>query len=126
MPWCGLMWPDATPVSLAESEACLRYINGKGRALLFEDFQVSPIPNRPGWKVFGESEIVGSGVLRMAPGVKMVAGDSAWSDYLVESVVMLKDTTGKAGLMLRVNDPGLGKDEFHGYYVEFTRRRCIL
>jgi len=39
MPWCGLMWPDCTPVSLAEAEAIHRYVTGEKRALFFEDFQ---------------------------------------------------------------------------------------
>ena len=37
VPWCGLLWPDATPVSLAEAEAVRRYVTGKGRALFFDD-----------------------------------------------------------------------------------------
>jgi len=126
IPWCGLLWPDATPISLAESEASLRYTNGKGRALFFEDFQYAPVPQQPDWKVFGDSDSDGSGVLRVSRGVKMVTGDPKWKDYIVESVVMLKDTTGNAGMMLRVNDPGPGKDEFHGYYVGFDTKTLFL
>ena len=47
MPWCGLMWPDATPVSLAEAEAIRRWTTGQRRALLFDDFQDSPPPAAP-------------------------------------------------------------------------------
>jgi hypothetical protein len=126
MPWCGLMWPDATPVSLAESEACLRYTTGKGRALLYEDFQDIPIEQIPGWKVYGESERVGSGVLKISPGVKMITGDPNWKDCLVESVAMLKDTSSSAELMFRVSDLGPGKDEFHGYYVRFNTKKLSL
>jgi len=28
VPWCGLMWPDCTPVSLAEAEAVRSYVTG--------------------------------------------------------------------------------------------------
>ena len=126
MPWCGLMWPDATPVSLAESEASLRYTKGKGRALFFENFQDAPVLNRPGWNVFGDNDIDSSGVLRVPAGVKMVAGDPKWKDFVVEGVVMLRDATGTAGLILRVNDPGPGKDEFLGYYVGFDTETLYL
>ena len=30
IPWCGLMWPDCTPVSLAEAEAIRRYAERGG------------------------------------------------------------------------------------------------
>ena len=122
VPWCGLLWPDATPVSLAESEACLRYATGKGRALFFDDFQDAPAQDRPGWKTFGGGEAQGSGVLKLAAGVKMVAGDPKWGDYVLEAVVMLKGDTGNAGLILRVNDPGPGNDRFRGYYVGFDTK----
>ncbi len=126
IPWCGLMWPDATPVSLAESEASLRYTTGKGRALFFENFQYNPIPQRSNWKEFGVTETIGSGVLSVASGTKMVAGDPKWKDYIIEGVVMLKDTTGNAGLIFRVNNPGQGKDEFIGYYVGFNMKTLYL
>jgi len=126
IPWCGLMWPDATPVSLAESEASLRYTTGKGRALFFENFQNIQIPQLTEWKVFGENVSVGSGVLTVSSGIKMVVGDTKWKDYILESVVMLKDTTGNAGLLIRVNDPGLGKDEFKGYYIGFNTKTLFL
>ena len=29
IPWCGLMWPDATPVSLAEAEAIRHHVTGE-------------------------------------------------------------------------------------------------
>ncbi|MHC4198612.1 MAG: family 16 glycoside hydrolase [Planctomycetota bacterium] len=126
VPWCGMLWPDATPVSLAESEACLRYATGKGRALFFDDFQDAPVVERPGWKTFGGGEAAGSGVLRLAPGVKMVAGDPKWTDYVLEAVVMLKADSGNAGLILRVNDPGAGNDRFRGYYVGFDTKTLYL
>ena len=55
-PWCGLMWPDATPVSLAEAEAIRRYMTGKRKALFFDDFQDVLPATRTGWDAFGRSE----------------------------------------------------------------------
>ena len=42
IPWCGLMWPDCTPVSLAEAEAVRHYTTGRRRAMFFDDFQDAP------------------------------------------------------------------------------------
>jgi len=123
MPWCGLMWPDATPVSLAESEASLRYTTGQGRALFFDDFQDSRFPQRPGWKVSGNTP----GVLRVSPGPRMVTGDPEWNDYLVESLVMLKDSTCSALLMVRLNYPQAGNTKSGGhYYVGFDTKTLYL
>lgn len=126
IPWCGLLWPEGTPVSLAESEACLRYATGKGRALFFDDFQDAPAQDRPGWKAFGSGTAGGSGVLKLGAGVKMVAGDPKWTDYVLEGVVMLKGDAGNAGLIFRVNDPKPGKDRFRGYYVGFDTKTLYL
>ncbi len=49
IPWCGLLWPDGSPFSLAEVEAIRHYTTGERRALLYEDFQ-APAPDLPrGW-----------------------------------------------------------------------------
>ena len=81
LPWCGLLWPDSTPVSLAEAEAVRRYTTGERRALLYEDFQ-SPPPQStwPGWTTYGTPEGKGSSVLRLDGNRKMVAGDPALLD----------------------------------------------
>ncbi|NQT38392.1 MAG: DUF1080 domain-containing protein, partial [Planctomycetes bacterium] len=127
IPWCGLMWPDATPVSLAEAEAIHRYTTGRKRALFFDDFQDNPpIPQRPGWTQYGSIGAGGSGVLTLRPGMKMIAGDPQWDDYVLEAVVMLQDTTSNAGLLLRVNKPGPGRDELHGYYVGLDTKKLYL
>jgi len=126
IPWCGLMWPDGTPVSLAEAEAIRRYTTGKRRALLFDDFQdAPPAPQRPGWKAYGNVGS-GSGVLALPAGVKMIAGDPDWTDYLLEGVVMLKQEGGNAGLVFRVNDPGPGYDQMRGYYVGLDTKKLYL
>ncbi len=123
VPWCGLMWPDATPVSLAEAEAIRRYTTGEKQALFFDDFQdVAPVA-RAGWDAFGGSD---SGVLKLSSGTKMITGDPKWTDYLVEAVVMLKEDRGNAGLVFRVNNPGNRSDEMLGYYVGFDTNKLYL
>ncbi len=127
VPWCGLMWPDATPVSLAEAEAVRSYVTGRRRALFFDDFQDAPPPPiRAGWTAYGAAGTKGSGVLAISPGVKMIAGDTKWTDYVLEGVVMLKGEGGNAGLLFRVNDPGPGFDQMRGYYVGFDTKRLYL
>lgn len=128
VPWCGLMWPDATPVSLAEAETVRRYATGQTRALFFDDFQdVPPPPRRPGWTTFGAPDQVNSGYLALNPVMKMVAGDPKWTDYVLEGRVMLKSAEGgNAGLIFRVNDPGPGHDEMRGYYVGLDKKNLYL
>ena len=127
VPWCGLMWPDATPVSLAEAEAIRRWTTGKSQAMFFDDFQAVPLPpTRPGWKAYGESVAMGSNVLTLTPGMKMIAGDPEWEDYVLEAVVMLQGESGNAGLVFRANDPGEGHDEMRGYYVGLDTKKLYL
>lgn len=127
IPWCGLLWPDGTPVSLAEAEAVRRYTTGQARAMFFDDFYDRPlVPDRPGWKKCGAAARDGSGVLQLPPDVKMIAGDTAWTDYVAEAVVMLQGTGGNAGLVFRVNDPTDAGDGMRGYYVGFDTRKLYL
>ncbi len=135
IPWCGLMWPDAAPVSLAESEACLRYATGKGRAMFLDDFNPGspagrpPRPARPGWSRYGPGEGRGgslSGWLELGPHEKHIAGRAQWTDYVVEAKVMLKGEKANAGLVFRVNDPGDGMDRMRGYYAGFDTKTLYL
>ena len=128
VPWCGLMWPDATPVSLAEAEAVRRYATGRRRAMFFDDFQdAPPLPSRPGWTTYGRGGQGGSGYLALEPGMKMVGGDAKWTDYVLEGRVMLKaESRGNAGLLFRVNDAGPGYDQMRGYYVGLDTRKLTL
>ncbi len=128
MPWCGLMWPDATPVSLAEAEAVRHYVTGQSQALLFDDFQdAPPWPDVPGWTTHGGPGQGGSGVLAVEPGTKRVAGNVTWTDYVLESCVMLKaESQGNAGLIFRVNEAGPGPDQMRGYYVGFDAAKLYL
>ncbi|MFH1920386.1 MAG: family 16 glycoside hydrolase [Planctomycetota bacterium] len=129
IPWCGLLWPDGTPVSLAEAEAIRHYTTGQERALFFDDFQLQDtprVPDHPGWKAYGSLAPGGSGVLKVEPGMKMIAGDTGWTDYVVEAVVMLKEGDGNAGLVFRVNDPGPRHDQMRGYYVGLDTEKLYL
>ncbi|MCP4452046.1 MAG: DUF1080 domain-containing protein [Planctomycetes bacterium] len=128
VPWCGLMWPDATPVSLAEAEAVRRYVTGQSQALFFDDFQEAPSPlTRPGWTTHGGVGRGGSGILQVESGMKMVTGDTAWTDYIFEGCVMLRsESRGNAGLIFRVNDAGPGPDQMRGYYVGLDTAKLYL
>jgi len=127
IPWCGLMWPDATPVSLAEAEAVRRYTTGERRALLFDDFQdAPPVDARPGWTTYGSIAPGASGVMKLDGNMKQIAGDEKWTDYLLEAVVMLRGESGNAGLVFRVNSPGPGYDQMRGYYVGFDAKTLHL
>jgi len=127
VPWCGLMWPDATPVSLAESEACLKYVTGKNNAMFYDNFQDSPSARgRAGWRTYGSAGANASGVLKVASGTKQITGAAAWKDYVLEGVVMLKGDKGNAGLIFRVNKPGDGHDQMQGYYVGFNTKKLYL
>ena len=128
VPWCGLMWPDATPVSLAEAEAIRSYVTGRTRATFFDDFQdAPPPPSRRGWTAYAKSNLSDGGYLSLEPGCKMIAGDREWTDYVFEGQVMLKsEQRGNAGLVFRVNDAGAGHDQMHGYYVGLDTRKLYL
>jgi len=128
VPWCGLMWPDATPVSLAEAEAVRRYVTGRPRAVFFDDFQdAPPLPDRPGWTTYGRAGQGQSGYLPLGPGMKMIAGDAKWTDYVLEGRMMLKsEERGNAGLIFRASDVGPGYDQMRGYYVGLDTRRLYL
>jgi len=135
IPWCGLLWPDATPVSLAESEACLRYAAGKGRALFFDDFNPTARAaqparaGRPGWTYYGGSGGAGgslSGWFALDAHEKRIAGKTSWSDYVVEAKVMRRGEAGNAGLVFRVNQPGDRADRMRGYYVGFDANTLYL
>jgi DUF1680 family protein len=126
IPWCGLLWPDGTPVSYAEAEAIRRYTTGEQRAWLLEDFQSLIEPQPPGWTQYPSGGGSGSKCLKLSGSQKSVTGDSKWSDYLLEATVMLKEPQGNAGLIFRVNDPGPGADQMRGYYVGFDTKTLYL
>jgi len=128
IPWCGLLWPDCTPVSLAEAEAVRRHVTGKSRALFFEDFERH---SAAAWRPYGNKALAVRNAMTLDPGVKAIAGDEAWTDYVLEGRVVIKPPAkgappGSAGLLLRVSKPGKGLDEMQGYAVTFDRGKLVL
>ncbi|MDR1813769.1 MAG: DUF1080 domain-containing protein, partial [Tannerella sp.] len=132
VPWCGLLWPDATPVSLAEAEAVRRYVTGESQALFYDDFEKSnnTVKQDDKWTIYNAPQH--SGVCNVEADVKQVGGDEAWTDYRLEGRVMLTSEQGNAGLMFRVSQPGDGNkdckaiDDFIGYYVGFDTKKLYL
>jgi hypothetical protein len=127
IPWCGLLWPDCTPVSYAEAESVKSYATGKRQALFFDDFQddATPAPTRAGWTRYG-GQGASAGYMTVPANTKFIAGNAEWSDYTMEVAVMLKGVSGNAGLVLRVNEPGPGNDQMNGYYVGFSVDKLYL
>ena len=111
IPWCGLLWPDATPVSLAEAEAVRRYATGKSQALFFEDFETH---HAEAWKPYGKPNLPVRNAVTLEPDMKAIAGDETWTDYVLEGRVVIQPgeknaQPGNAGLLFRVTDPGVGE-----------------
>jgi len=128
MPWCGLLWPDCTPVSLAEAAAIRRYTTGESEALFFEDFEEH---HARAWRIFGADTVPVRNAATLAPGVKMMAGDDAWTDYTAEGRVLVKPgeksvKSGRAGLLFRVRVSDAGPADLHGYAVMFDSRELVL
>ncbi len=128
IPWCGLLWPDATPVSLAEAEAVRRYTTGESEALFFEDFETH---DARAWKPYGTQVLPVRNAVTLEPGVKAIAGDETWSDYVLEGRVVIRprDTAaapGGAGLLFRVTEPGEDLDDMRGYAVTFNSETLVL
>jgi hypothetical protein len=137
IPWCGLLWSDGTPVSLAEAESVRSYVTGEKRALFFDDFEsrnaesmaaaAKPKVEKCGaWTVYAPFTPAGSGICKQNPNTKMIAGDENWTDYILEGMVMLTEERGNAGLIFRVNRPGMDQDDFNGYYVGFDQKTLYL
>ena len=120
---------------MAEAEAIRRYTTGKSSALLFDDFQSIGYQGEKSkgrskkykdWEVFDGKAINDSRVLKLDANMKMATGDSTWDNYLLEAVVMLKETYGNAGLIFRVEDIQNGQDKLHSYYVGFNSKTLTL
>jgi len=135
IPWCGLLWSDATPVSLAEAEAIRHYVTGETRALFFDDFQsaktAETIRQEKQWTIYEPAS--STNVCQVKSNEKRIAGDVSWKDYVLEGRVMLDDSErGNAGLIFRVNDAGNGRngkaaaDDFTGYYAGFDTKTLYL
>ncbi len=136
IPWCGLMWPDATPISLAEAEICRRYVTGKSQALLFDCFESGD----KAWKLYGTKHMRSNHGMEVPHKTKAVAGDPKWTDYLLEGRVLVTipwkkepkpqygDAEGptSAGLLFRVNKPGDDYQQLRGYSITHTGKQLVL
>jgi hypothetical protein len=139
IPWCGLLWSDCTPVSLAEAEAVRFYVTGEKKALFFDDFSKkrstsAEIPDKfATWRIYSyqDTSHFEPGIGKLQPDMIQVAGDhfkaELWTDYILEGCVMLTEKQGNAGLIFRANDLGHnGVDDFNGYYVGFDTQTLYL
>jgi len=120
IPWCGLLWPDATPVSLAEAETIRRYTTGESRALLLSRFEHSTA----GWTAQGAGKLEAINALNLGPDVTALAGEVDWKDYVVECTVALRpkkrSDAGSAALLVRASTPGGDLTKLKAYAVVFN------
>ncbi|MBC8876041.1 MAG: DUF1080 domain-containing protein [Planctomycetes bacterium] len=128
IPWCGLLWPDATPVSLAEAEAIRRYTTGKSQAMFFEDFENH---SAAGWRAIGDQELPVRNAVTLEPNVQAFTGEESWTDFVLEGRIALRsneedDASGSAGLLFRVTSPEREGDDLRGYEVTFDRNELVL
>lgn len=138
IPWCGMLWPDATPVALADSHACLEYVTGKSEAMFFDNFQYGTGK----WKTYGYKNPRCRHAITVGHEQKIVAGDTSWKDYILEARVLHKihwprkgfkemDYTGiegpsSCGLLFRVNEPGDEYKDLRAYVVNFQSDKKLV
>jgi hypothetical protein len=81
-------------VSYAEAEAVRSYATGEKRALLAEDFAgaKAPVQDPAGWKRYQAGAQTSASRLTLTGQSKLVAGDITWSNYLLETTLMLNPT----------------------------------
>ncbi|WP_127490520.1 family 43 glycosylhydrolase [Paenibacillus glycanilyticus] len=101
----------------------MTFSRGDAVTSLSDDFNDG---NDNGWTRFEGNWSVNSGELDSAGGGvfgKTTIGNERWADYTVESDIKLIDTTGDAGVLVRVNNPSNGTvlvnnpDYVQGYYA---------
>jgi hypothetical protein len=126
------------PVSRYLTGACIEDVNheiygGLYSQMIFgESFQEPvPPPSISGFTRFGGSWQVKDGVVRIqaADGPKLLSDHAAFRDGAVGVEVRFADRKGgNAGLIVRVDQPGIGADNFTGYEVALDpqRRRVLL
>jgi len=130
------MWPDATPVSLAEAEICKRYVTGRSQALFFDCFE----SGAGAWTLYGTKHMGSNHGLYVGHRQKAVAGDAAWTDYVFEGKALLKihwlkgkqpayaeeEGNPSAGLLFRVNESGEALEDVRCYSVFHDGRNLML
>ncbi|CAG7651777.1 hypothetical protein PAESOLCIP111_06388 [Paenibacillus solanacearum] len=98
---------------------------------VFDDFNDG---NDNGWVRFEGNWVVENGELSSEGGIfgKTTIGNEQWADYTVESDIKLIETTGDAGILVRVNNPANGKhlvdnpDYLQGYYAHIKTNGVYL
>jgi alpha-L-arabinofuranosidase len=124
------------PVSRLLTGACIEDVNheiygGLYSQMIFgESFQEpAPVPAIHGFKPYGGRWLVSDGVLSFdgLDGPKLVSDHEAFRNGAVGVDLLFADRQGEnAGLIVRVNQPGLGADKFTGYEVSLDAARQKL
>lgn len=81
------------------------------------------------WQAFGGAWETAEGGIRNNSderGAKLIAGSPSWTDYTVESDVMLLGREGDAGIVVRSSDEEEGVDAYSGYYVGLRDRNNTI
>eukprot|EP01045_Picozoa_sp_COSAG04_P008058 COSAG04_NODE_438_length_14426_cov_10.589795_9_plen_853_part_00 len=109
IPWCGLLWPDGTPVSYTEAAATRRYLSGSSDFLMFEDF----LPPRV-------AALPADVVLNLTAGAAGFSGAFNQTEHgaMVEASVWLGDEA--ATMTLSVGDAGANGA---GWQVQLTHAK---
>lgn len=73
-----------------------------------------------GWQAFGGNWTAIQGGIRNNSnerGAKLIAGNSSWTDYSLDTDLELLGQGGDAGVIVRATDEELGVDSYSGYYA---------
>jgi alpha-L-arabinofuranosidase len=116
--------------------ACIEDVNHEiyggiySQMVFGESFQEPPpAPAIKGFKTFGGRWVVRDGAIRIdgADGPKLVSDHAAFKDGAVGVELFFADRKGEnAGLLVRVDQPGVGADKFVGYEVSLDAARQTL
>lgn len=115
--------------------ACLEDVNHEvyggiySQMLFGESFQEPPVTAIEGFQAYGGVwRLTGEGVTGEAgPGYKLVRLGDSVPDATVGVELRFADATeGNAGLILRVDHPGVGADRFEGYEVSLDPSRGVI
>ncbi|HWT67374.1 MAG TPA: ATP-binding protein [Terracidiphilus sp.] len=101
----------------------LTWLKWQARNPHFHDgfnWQSSAQPRERGWQAFGGAWQVLDGTMQNVSddrGGKLVNGNLAWRDYMIQADVQLLSETGDAGFVARTNNEEIGVDAYHGYFA---------